>query len=46
MLDDHKFYNFYEPEAERDNKLAGFLFLVGVIAGTVGIVKLITYYLA
>lgn len=46
MLDDEKFYSMYEPKSERDNKLAGFLFLIAVVGGTIGIVKLIVYFLS
>ena len=46
MLDDDKMYSMYEPESERDNKLAGFLFLVAVVGGAIGIVRLIVYLLA
>ncbi len=46
MLDDDKMYSMYEPKSERDNKLAGFLFLIAIIGGAIGIVKLIVYLLA
>jgi len=46
MLDDHIVYNFYEPESERDNKVTGFLFLVAIIGGVVGVVKLVVHFLS
>lgn len=46
MLDDNKFYSMYEPKSERDNKLAGFLFLVAIVGGVIGIVRLIVYLLS
>ncbi len=46
MIDDDKMYSMYEPKSERDNKLAGFLFLVAVVGGAIGIVRLIVYFLA
>lgn len=45
MLDDHQIYSHYEPESERDNKTAGFLFLVAIIGGVIGVIKLITSFL-
>ncbi len=46
MLDDDKFYSMYEPKSERDNKLAGFLFLVAIVGGAIGIVRLVVYFLS
>lgn len=46
MLDEDKMYSMYEPKSERDNKLAGFLFLVAVVGGAIGLVRLIVYFLA
>lgn len=45
MFDDDKFYSMYEPKSERDNKLAGFLFLVAIVGGIIGIVRLVVYLL-
>lgn len=47
MLDEEdKMYSMYEPKSERDNKLAGFLFLAAIIGGAIGMVRLIVYLLA
>ena len=46
MFDDNKIYNFYEPQSERDNKVSGFLFLVAIIGGVIGVVKLAVYFLS
>ena len=43
MLEGHKMYSMYEPESEKDNKLAGFLFLVAIVGGAIGIIRLIVY---
>ena len=39
-------YDFYEPSSERDNKAAGFLFLAAIIGGSIGIIKLVVYFLS
>ncbi|MDW3192154.1 MAG: hypothetical protein R8G66_07310 [Cytophagales bacterium] len=46
MLDEDKIYSLYEPKSERDNKLAGFLFLVAFIGGAIGLVRLVVYFIA